>query len=305
MPGPLAGTGADGATGAAAGERVEGEGARAGAAARRAASRACASIAATRAAFSRCCARRPAMKLLRRRGRSSQVTRARLRRGSQLGELRVALRELPVESTEPLARHAGLLDDPAALVGGAAEPVEAGDSLVERLGRKQDCERIPLVRLLVERAHERRELLLRATESRSGDPELPLRERPLLGHCGAPGGEGVERGPGPGELRLERIELECRRVGARLERVSAGPQGGRLRACPGGAGSERDRHGREQEESRQDGDEPRRTPRRGRRHGALTVATFRCSCRGLCVPARVPGVLFLAQLSVAAIRNGC
>ena len=69
-----------------------------------------------------------------------------LRRGGESVQLHRLLREPRVEGGEPLPRLACLLDDPVVLAGGAAEAVEPGERLVERLGAQQDGERVALVR---------------------------------------------------------------------------------------------------------------------------------------------------------------
>ena len=268
-----------------------------------------ASIAATRAAFSRCWRGRPATKRLRCRGRPSQVAaraprprrRARRARASRCGE--------PLGEARRAARAcARLLDDPAALVGGAAERRRArrcassSDS-----APSSDRERIALVRLLVERAAR----AARAAPRSRGAPRRAirscrLRERPLARRPRRAGRRVSRARPGRG-----RAPSRARRARAsrcwRVPRASrAGAQGGRRCARSGGVGSERDRHGREQqrEPSGRRRAAPhassRRSPRGADRSNFAAAPVVVCA---FVLP--IPGVPFLAQLSVAAIRNGC
>ena len=111
------------------------------------------------------------------------------RRGVQLHCL---FREPRVEGGELRPRLACLLDDPVVLAGGAAEAVEPGERLVERVGAQQNRERVALVRPFVESPDEHLELglgdsdgLLRDSELLRGGGAVPRDLRPA-------GGEGAE-----------------------------------------------------------------------------------------------------------------
>ena len=163
-------------------------------------------------------------------------------------------------------RLACLLDDPVVLAGGAAEAVEPGERLVERLGAQQNRERVALVRPFVESPDEYLELRLGDTNGLLGDSELLRGGGAVLRDLGPAGGEGAEIALCAAKLALQRVQLEGGGARARLERAGAGTQLGRLRlgrvrAETGGVGGKGDRNGRQQGEARQDGHEARRAPR--------------------------------------------
>ena len=162
---------------------------------------------------------------------------------------------------ELFPRVACLFDDPVVLARDAAEAVEPGECFVEGLGAQQERERVALIRTFVERPNEHCELGLGDVNCVLGDVELLRRGGPVLRDLRPPGGEGIEIALCAPELALERIELEGRRARASVERADARTQPGSLRTRGGGVRGERDRNGRQQGKTRQDGHEARRAPR--------------------------------------------
>ena len=230
--------------------------------------------------------------------------RASLRGCRQTVQLGIPFGQPRRELRQPRARPARLLHDPVVLAGGPADPIEAGNGLVERLGAEQHGERIA-AGLLIERAGQVRELALRCQQRLSRDRQLRLCGSPLACQRLAARFDPCELGARPAELRLERVQLERRRRGACLQRAGAGLQarGSRLRA--GRARRECDGNGREQEQSCENGCETRRIARRMRFHEARTVAPLPLWRGCLCFVKSGQWRANLAQLSVAAIRQGC
>ena len=165
--------------------------------------------------------------------RAAAVAASRAARCSAAAAMSVQLhrlfREPRVEGGELLPRLACLLDDPVVLAGGAAEAVEPGECLVERLGVQQNRERVALVRPFVESPDEYLELRLGDMNGVLGDSELLRGGGAVLCDLGPAGGESTEIALCAAKLALQRVQLEGGGARARLERAGADTQLGRLR----------------------------------------------------------------------------